>query len=383
MDTLTFLQHYWWFLISLLGALLVFLLFVQGGQALVRFIAKSDDERNLAINVMGRKWELTFTTLVTFGGAFFASFPLFYSTSFGGAFYVWMAILLCFVVQAVAYEYRRKPANILGKKTFDVFLLINGFLGPLLLGTAVSTLFTGAPFTVDRFNLANVGGNGNAVISQWATPWHGLDALANGWNLVLGVAVALLAMMLACQYFINRVDDEAIVGRARKWLLPLASGFVVSFVAWLVRLLFAVGYAADPVAGTIVAEPYKYLHNLLAMPGVAAVLLIGVLLVLRSVRSGLRGSRKAIWFGGGGTVLAVLALLLCAGWNGTAYYPSLFDMQSSLTIANSSSSLFTLRTMAYVSLMIPFVFAYIWYAWRAIDRTPLTREELRRGGHQY
>ena len=382
MDTLVFLQHYWWFLISLLGALLVFLLFVQGGQALLYDVGRTEAEHDLAVNAMGRKWEFTFTTLVTFGGAFFASFPLFYSTSFGGAFYVWMAILLCFVLQAVAYEYRRKPANVLGKKTFNAFLLINGVLGPLLLGTAVSTLFTGAPFTVDRLNLANMGENGDAVISQWATPWHGLDALANGWNIVLGIAVTLLAMMLACQYFMNSVADEAVVGRARRRMLPFALGFVVCFVAWLVRLLFAVGYAADPATGAIVAEPGKYLHNLLAMPCVAAVLLAGVLLVLWSIHIGWRGSRKAIWFGGSGTVLAVLALLLCAGWNNTAYYPSLADMQASLTIRNSSSSLFTLRVMAYVSLLIPFVAAYIWYAWRAIDRTPLTREELNEGGHQ-
>ena len=383
MDTLVFLQHYWWFLISLLGALLVFLLFVQGGQALLYDVGRTEAERDLAVNAMGRKWEFTFTTLVTFGGAFFASFPLFYSTSFGGAFYVWMAILLCSVLQAVAYEYRRKPANVLGKKTFNAFLLINGILGPLLLGTAVSTLFTGAPFTVDRLNLANMGENGDAVISQWATPWHGLDALANGWNIVLGIAVTLLAMMLACQYFMNSVADETVVGRARRRMLPFALGFVVCFVAWLVRLLFAVGYAADPATGAIVAEPGKYLHNLLAMPCVAAVLLAGVLLVLWSIHIGWRGSRKAIWFGGSGTVLAVLALLLCAGWNNTAYYPSLADMQASLTIRNSSSSLFTLRVMAYVSLLIPFVAAYIWYAWRAIDRTPLTREELNEGGHQY
>lgn len=383
MDTLDFLQHYWWFLIALLGALLVFLLFVQGGQAAVRWIARDEEERNLVLNATGRKWELTFTTLVTFGGAFFASFPLFYSTSFGGAFYVWMAILLCFVLQAVAYEYRRKPGNLWGARTFDVFLTINGLLGPLLLGTAVSTLFTGAPFTVDRFNLAEWAGEGDAVISQWATPWHGLDALADGWNPVLGAAVALLAMMLGCQYVMNSVADEAVAGRARRLMLPVAAGFAVCFVAWLVRLLFAVGYTADPATGIIAAEPYKYWHNLLEMPYVTVVLLAGILLVLWSVYRGWRGSRRAIWFGGSGTVLAVLALLLCAGWNRTAYYPSLTDLQSSLTIANSSSSLFTLRVMAWVSLFIPVVVAYIWYAWRALNRRPITREELREGEHQY
>ncbi len=383
MDTLTFLQHYWWLLISLLGGLLVFLLFVQGGQALLYDLGRTEQERDLVVNALGRKWELTFTTLVTFGGAFFASFPLFYSTSFGGAYYVWMAILFCFVVQAVAYEYRRKPANVLGGKTFNAFLLVNGILGPLLLGAAVSTLFTGAPFTIDRLRVANAGQGSRLVISQWASPWHGLDALANIWNLVLGVAVALLAMTLACQYLMNCVADAAVVGRARRRMKPLSLGFVVCFVAWFMRLLFATGYAADPASGEIRSEPYKYLHNLLEMPGVAVALLTGIVAVLWSIREGWQGRRRAIWFGGSGTVLVVLTLLLCAGWNHTAFYPSLTDMQSSLTIANASSSLFTLRVMAYVSLMIPFVVAYIWYAWRSVNRVPLTRAELDEGEHPY
>ena len=362
-EAFAFLQHYWWFLISLLGALLVFLLFVQGGQALLYSIGRTDEERSLAVNALGRKWKLTFTTLVVFGGAFFASFPLFYSTSFGGAFYVWMAVLFCFVVQAVAYEYRRKPANVLGAKTFDAFLLVNGILGPFLLGTALSTLFTGAPFTVDRLNLADPGTNGSTVISQWTTPWYGLDALAVVWNPVLGVAVVLLAMTLGCQYLMNSVGDEPVFCRARRRMLFCGCGFVPFFVAWLVHLLFATGYTENP-AGLITAEPYKYLHNFSQMPFLAVGLAVGVGLVLWSVYAGWRGSRKAIWYGGAGTVLAVLALLLCAGWNHTAYYPSLADMQSSLTIRNSSSSLFTLRVMAYVSLLVPFVLAYIWYAWR-------------------
>lgn len=383
MDTLTFLQNYWWLLISLLGGLLVFLLFVQGGQALLYDLGRTEQERDLVVNALGRKWELAFTTLVTFGGAFFASFPLFYSTSFGGAYYVWMAILFCFVVQAVAYEYRRKPANVLGGKTFDAFLLVNGILGPLLLGTVVSTLFTGAPFTVDRLRVADAGEGSRVVISQWASPWHGLDALANVWNLVLGVAVALLAMTLACQYLMNCVADAAVVGRARRRMKPLSLGFVVCFVAWFIRLLFVTGYTADPVTGEIRSEPYKYLHNLLEMPGVAVALLAGIVAVLWSIREGWQGRRRAIWFGGSGTVLVVLTLLLCAGWNHTAFYPSLTDMQSSLTIANASSSLFTLRVMAYVSLMIPFVVAYIWYAWRSVNRVPLTRAELDEGEHPY
>lgn len=349
MDTLSLLQHYWWFIVALLGALLVFLLFVQGGQALLYDLGRTDEERNLVVNSLGRKWELTFTTLVTFGGAFFASFPLFYSTSFGGACYVWLAILLCFVVQAVAYEYRRKPANVLGEKTFNAFLVANGVLGPLLLGTAVSTLFTGAPFTVDRLNLAAGAADGAAVISQWATPWHGLDAVASLHNVALGLAVALLAMALACQYFLNDIADATLAERARRRMIPLAAGFLALFAGWLVRLLTIDGYTAD-AAGTIRVEHFKYWHNLVQMPAVAVLL---------------------------------LALLLLAGWNDTAYYPSLADMQSSLTIRNSSSSLFTLRTMAWVSLAVPFVAAYIAWVWRAMNRRPLTRDELREGGHQY
>lgn len=375
MDTLSLLQHYWWFLIALLGALLVFLMFVQGGQALLYRLGRTEEERNLIVNSLGRKWELTFTTLVTFGGAFFASFPLFYSTSFGGATYVWMAILLCFVVQAVAYEYRRKPSNVFGERTFDIFLMINGILGPILIGTAVGTLFTGADFTVDRLNLAGQGGA--AVISQWTSPWHGLEALENPRNWGLGLVVVLLAMTLACQYLMNDIDDATLRERTRNYMRRFSVGFVVLFVAWLVTLLLSDGATAD-ATGLISMEPYKYLHNLLEMPVVAALLLIGVVAVLWSIRLGWQGSRRAIWFGGTGSVLAVLALLLIAGWNQTAYYPSLSDLQSSLTIANSSSSLFTLRVMAWVSLFIPVVIAYIWYVWRALNRQPLTREELRK-----
>ena len=380
MDTLSLLQHYWWFLIALLGALLVFLMFVQGGQALLYRLGRSEEERNLIVNSLGRKWELTFTTLVTFGGAFFASFPLFYSTSFGGAVYVWMAILLCFVLQAVAYEYRRKPSNVFGERTFDVFLMINGILGPLLIGTAVGTLFTGAEFTVDRLNLTEQGGA--AVISQWSSPWHGLEAVADWRNVLLGVSVTLLTLTLACQYLINDVDDETLRQRARSLMRRTGPVFVVLFVVWLVALLVSDGATAD-AAGRISMEPHKYLHNLLEMPCVATVLLVGVVAVLWSIRLGWSGRRSAIWFGGVGTVLTVLALLLTAGWNQTAYYPSLSDLQSSLTIANSSSSLFTLRVMAWVSLFIPFVVAYIWYVWRALNRRPLTRDELHEGGHQY
>ena len=381
METMTFLQHYWWLVISLLGALLVFLLFVQGGQSLIYGIGKTDEERTMLVNALGRKWETTFTTLVTFGGAFFASFPLFYSTSFGGAFYVWMLILFVFVIQAVAYEFRSKPHNVFGRKTYDLFLMLNGIAGPLLLGVAVATLFTGAHFTVNRLNIADLGGN--TSISQWTTPWHGLEAVADPRNLALGLAVVFLSGTLGCQYFLNAVEDATLALRARRTMRTYAVLFLVFFLAFFVSLLFADGYAADPATGTISVEPRKYLHNLLEMPYVTAVLLAGVLSLLWSVVEGWRGNRKAIWFGGFGTVLAVLGLLLCAGWNRTAYYPSLADMQSSLTIANYSSSEFTLKVMSFVSLAIPVVLAYIWYAWRSLSRPPITREEMQSDDHKY
>ena len=381
METMPFLQHYWWLVISLLGALLVFLLFVQGGQSLIYGIGKTDEERTMLVNALGRKWETTFTTLVTFGGAFFASFPLFYSTSFGGAFYVWMLILFVFVIQAVAYEFRSKPHNVFGRKTYDLFLMLNGIAGPLLLGVAVATLFTGAHFTVNRLNIADLGGN--TSISQWTTPWHGLEAVADPRNLALGLAVVFLSGTLGCQYFLNAVEDATLALRARRTMRTYAVLFLVFFLAFFVSLLFADGYAADPATGTISVEPRKYLHNLLEMPYVTAVLLAGVLSLLWSVVEGWRGNRKAIWFGGFGTVLAVLGLLLCAGWNRTAYYPSLADMQSSLTIANSSSSEFTLKVMSFVSLAIPVVLAYIWYAWRSLSRPPITREEMQSDDHKY
>lgn len=378
---LLFLQHYWWFLISLLGALLVFLLFVQGGQGLLYTMGRTEAERDLVVNALGRKWEFTFTTLVTFGGAFFASFPLFYSTSFGGAFYVWMAILLVFVVQAVSYEYRRKPSNVLGQRTYEAFLVLNGVAGPLLLGVAVGTFFTGAEFTVNRMNMAAVGGD--TAISQWATPWHGLEALTDARNLLLGVAVFALSRVLALHFFLNNLDDETLRLRARRLSCGYSLLFLAAFLAFFGWLLCSDGRAIDPASGTVSIEPYKYLHNLLAMPAVAIVLLAGVAAVLWGLWSGGRnGSRRAIWFSGAGTILTVLALLLLAGWNDTCYYPSLTDMQSSLAITNSSSSLFTLKVMSVVSLLIPFVAAYIWYAWRALTR-PISEREVEEAEHKY
>ena len=382
MDNIIFFQHYWWFLISLLGSLLVFLLFVQGGQGLLYTIGRTSDERNILVNALGRKWEFTFTTLVTFGGAFFASFPLFYSTSFGGAFYVWTLILIVFVIQAVAYEYRRKPHNLLGEKTYEWFLMINGVAGALLLGTAVGTLFTGVNFTVDRLNISDFGGN--TTISQWSTPWHGLEALCDYRNVALGLAVVFLSRVLGLHFFLNTAGDETIRERARRRSLCAALPFLVFFLTFFVSLLFATGYAYDPATGAITPEPYKYLHNLMDMPFVAGAILAGVVLVLCGIfAGGVRGSRSAIWFSGSGTVLTVLGLLLCAGWNNTCYYPSLSDMQSSLNIANSSSSLFTLKAMSIVSLLIPFVLAYICYSWRALTRKPITAEEIKNDDHAY
>ncbi len=380
MDTLQLLQHYWWAIISLLGALLVFLLFVQGGQGLLYTMGRSEAQRTMIVNALGRKWEFTFTTLVTFGGAFFASFPLFYSTSFGGAFYVWTLILLVFVIQAVAYEYRRKPANLFGERTYNAFLVINGIAGALLLGMAVATLFTGANFTVDRLNLADAGGN--TTISQWTTPWHGLEALADYRNWALGLAVVFLSRMLALHYFLNTIDDDDLAERSRRRSLCAAAAFVAMFLVFLVSILLGSGMRAS-ADGVIVEEEYLYLHNFIAMPYLAVLLLAGVAAVLCGVWLGWRGSRKAIWWSGSGTVLTVFALLLAAGWNSTAYYPSLADMQSSLTIANSSSSEFTLTAMSIVSIMIPFVAAYIWYAWRSLNRTRITRQEIEGDDHLY
>lgn len=372
MDTLILLQHYWWAVIALLASLLVFLLFVQGGQGMLYELGRTAAERTMIVNSTGRKWELTFTTLVTFGGAFFAAFPLFYSTSFGGAFYVWMLILLVMVIQAVAYEFRRKPDNIFGERFYNILLVINGIGAPLLIGTAVGTMFTGAEFTVNRANLSIIGGE--STISQWASPWYGLEALADMRNVCLGLALLFLSRMLAAQYFMNDIDDRTLFGRSRKAMLINAVPFVIFFVAFLLSILVSDGWAVG-ADGIITVEPYKYLHNMLAMPVVTALLLAGVVSVLASVVLGyFRSSRKAIWFGGIGTVVTVWMLLLTLGFNGTAYYPSLVDAQSSLTIRNSSSGLFTLKTMTVVSALVPFVLAYIWYVWREVNKHKISQQ---------
>ena len=380
-----FLQQYWWFLVSLLGALLVFLLFVQGANSLVSSLGGDAEGRRLVINSTGRKWEFTFTTLVTFGGAFFASFPLFYSTSFGGAYWLWMIILFSFVLQAVSYEFQNKLGNLLGAKTFQIFLVLNGILGPLLLGGAVATFFEGSNFIVAKENLATLSPLApSPVISQWANASHGLDALLNPWVLVFGFAVFFLARILGTLYIINNVNDADISSRARARLLGSTIAFLILFVAYLVHLLLKDGYVYDPVLGVISVEPYKYLHNFLEMWYLLVLLLVGVVLVLYGIIKELSSrslppacpSHNGIWFTGIGVVLTVLALLLCAGWNNTAYYPSTADLQSSLTIANSCSSEFTLTTMTYVSFLIPFVLAYIVVAWRKIDSKKIDKQEI-------
>jgi len=394
MVTYEFLQQYWWFIVSLLGALLVFLMFVQGANSMVRSLGWTEEGQRLVINSTGRKWEFTFTTLVTFGGAFFASFPLFYSTSFGGAYWLWMTILFTFVLQAVSYEFQNKLGNLLGPATFRFFLVLNGLLGPLLLGGAVATFFEGSNFIVQFDNLSGSQLDGiaaaaqaagsetvqfsNVVISRWANASHGLDALLNPWVLVFGFAVMFLARTLGILYVMNNVDDEDIRSRGSVRLIGTALPFVVLFVAYLVHLLLKDGYAYDPQTRVVFMEPMKYLSNLTDMPVVACMLVAGIGGVLWGIGSTIfrKDCNNGIWAAGAGTVLTVLALLLCAGWNLTAYYPSTAELQSSLTIQNSCSSEFTLRTMFYVSFLIPFVLAYIVYAWRAIDSKKLTKEEI-------
>lgn len=367
------LQQYWWVIISLLAGILVFLMFVQGGQTFISVLGKTGIERKMIVNALGRKWEFTFTTLVTFGGAFFASFPLFYATSFGGAYWVWMAILFCFIIQAVAYEFRTKPNNFLGERTYEAFLFINGALGTLLIGTAVGTFFTGSEFSVNEMNF-----------SRWETPFHGLEAVLNLQNISLGLTVLFLARVLGLLYLINTVENDQVLLRARKQLWYNAIPFVVFFLFFAIRLLFIEGFAVEQETGLVFMEPNKYLHNFLQMPLVLIIFLTGVVLVLLGIVSSiLKGSLKGIWFSGAGTVLTVFSLFLIAGFNNTAFYPSTFDLQSSLTIQNASSSEYTLTVMSYVSLFVPFVIAYIWYAWKSINNKKITEEEMQEESHAY
>lgn len=376
--TYSFLQHYWWFLVSLLGALLVFLMFVQGANSMLFSLGRTEAERRLLVNSTGRKWEFTFTTLVTFGGAFFASFPLFYSTSFGGAYWVWMIILFSFVVQAVSYEFQNKLGNLLGARTFQTMLVVNGVVGPLLLGMAVATFFNGANFVVNKMNLTVFS---QPVISHWTNASGGLDAVADPWNVVLGLAVFFLSRVLGLLYTKNNINDEVLSLRISRRLIVEAACFLVFFLLFLVRTLFKDGFAYNPSTGDIFIEPQKYLNNLLDIWYVALTLVVGVVLVLYGIVRTIYNKVYifGIWFAGIGVVMVVLSLLLCAGWNNTAYYPSIANLQSSLTIANSCSSEFTLHTMAVVSLLIPFVLAYIVYAWRCIDKKKLDHDEISRG----
>jgi len=374
MITYEFLQQYWWFLISLLGGLLVFLLFVQGGNALVFLAGRTEEERQLLVNSTGRKWELTFTTLVTFGGAFFASFPLFYSTSFGGAYWVWIAILITFVFQAVSYEFQSKAGNILGKNAFRIFLMLNGILAPLLIGTAVGTFFTGSPFVVNKNAVADLGA---PVISRWVGEWGGLEAVANPFNVEFGLMVTFLAICLGALYGINNIAHDHLASQLRGALLGCFIGFLMMLVLVLFQLFTMLGYAVDET-GAVSMEAGKYLNNFLQMPAVLVMFLVGAVLLVAGVVLTLLKPKynKGIWLAGPGTVLAVIPLFLIAGYNGTSYYPSSADLQSSLTLANSCSSEFTLRTMAIVSLILPFVVAYIAYFWRQMDKRSLTKKEL-------
>lgn len=377
MITYEFLQQYWWFLIALLGGLLVFLLFVQGGNALIFFAAHNERDRELIVNSTGRKWELTFTTLVTFGGAFFASFPLFYSTSFGGAYWVWILILITFVFQAVSYEFQSKAGNLLGKGVFRLFLTLNGCLAPLLIGTAVGTFFTGSQFVVDK---GAVGDIASPVISRWVSDWRGLEAVAEPFNVEFGLMVMFLAITLGALYMINNIDSETLSKELRKALMWCFAAFLVLFLVVLYQIVTMEGFAVSS-DGVVHMEEGKYLTNLLAMPAVCAMLVVGAVLLVAGVALTLLKIKycRGIWLAAPGTVLAVMSLFMIVGYNNTAYYPSTADLQSSLTLANSSSSEFTLSTMAVVSLIIPFVVAYIAYFWRQMDRRSLTSEELEHG----
>jgi cytochrome bd ubiquinol oxidase subunit II len=369
----TLLQEYWWAIISLLGALLVFLMFVQGGQTLIYTIGKTPKQRTMVINALGRKWEFTFTTLVTFGGAFFASFPLFYATSFGGAYWVWMIILFSFIIQAVSYEFRSKPSNFLGEKAYEVFLMINGVIGTIFIGTAVGTFFNGAEFSLNDYNQVT-----------WQTSTRGLEAVLNYHNVALGLAVFFLARVLALQYFNNTINDDEIIANTKKHLRINTIPFLVFFLLFVVALLFKSGFAYHPETLEVTLEKYKYLHNLIEMPLVSLLFLSGVVLVLWGIYADLfRKPGKGIWYSGIGSILTVFSLFLLAGYNNTCYYPSGYEMQSSLNIRNSSSSEFTLSVMSVVSLFIPFVLAYIWIAWKAINNKKIDQQEMDDESHVY
>lgn len=388
--SLLLLQQYWWFIISLLGALLVFLMFVQGGQTMIYQLGKTETERKMIVNSLGRKWELTFSTLVLFGGAFFASFPLFYSTSFGGAYWVWMIILFAFIIQAVSYEYRTKLDNFLGKRTYENFLFANGITAPVFIGTAVATFFTGSPFSVDFSRLLELTSSSMPIISQWETPYYGLEAvwtldnLAFITNLSLGLTVFFLARLTASMYFINNIDDDNIYKRSLKYLKQDTLIFLIFFLTFVFRLLTIDGFTVNEITNLVSMDSFKYFNNFIEMPIVLIIFLVGVVLVLAGIFITLfKNSKKGIWITGPGIILTVLGLFFVAGYNNTSFYPSTFDLQSSLTIMNSSSSHYTLAAMSYVSLMIPIVVAYIWYVWKKMDNNQITKEEVENDSHMY
>ncbi|MBN2864042.1 MAG: cytochrome d ubiquinol oxidase subunit II [Bacteroidales bacterium] len=368
-----FLQQYWWTIISLLAGLLVFLMFVQGGQTMIFSLSKNETGKTMIVNALGRKWEFTFTTLVTFGGAFFASFPLFYASSFGGAYWLWIAILFSFTIQAISYEFRSKPSNVLGKKTFDLFLFINGALGPFLIGVAVGTFFSGSQFTLNTMNQVS-----------WANNWHGLEALRDARNIAPGLALLFLSRTNGLMYLINAIDDDDLNRYSREKLMSESVAFLVFFLFFVVLLLLSEGLTVDSESGELVSEKFKYLHNLVRMPVALLLFLAGVVSLIYGIGSTIfKGSRKGIWFSGAGTIIAVFSLFLIAGFNNTAFYPSAIDPESSLTIRNASSSFFTLKTMMYVSFIIPFVALYIWYAWKSINNKRITEQEMKEEGHIY
>lgn len=375
------LQAYWWIIVSLLAAIFVFLLFVQGGQTLLSQLSKTDKERSLLVNSIGRKWDLTFTTLATFGGAFFASFPLFYSTSFGGAYWVWVLILFSFIIQAVSYEYRTKAGNFLGRKTYDTFLFINGVLAPVLVGAAVGTFFTGSAFSIDKMSITNVA---DPVISRWETSTHGLEAALNITNLSLGLALLFLSRVLAMLYFMNNIDNKEIIQRSAKKLKLCSSLFLVFFLLFVGLILTKQGFAVNPDTKLVTMENFKYLHNLIEMPIVLILFLLGVVGVLYGIFLGtFKTSPNGIWFAGAGTILTVLAVFMLAGFNNTAFYPSTFDLQSSLTIQNASSSKYTLTAMSWVSLLVPFVIAYIWHAWKSLSKNKISESDIENDTMKY
>ena len=382
MITYSFLQQYWWFIISLLAGILAFLLFIQGGQTLLFSLSKTEDERRLLVNILGRKWEFTFTTLVTFGGAFFASFPLFYSTSFGGAYWVWMAILFCFILQAVSYEFQSKPGNVFGATTYRIFLYANGLLGTFLIGVAIATFFTGSDFAINKANITN---QLAPVISSWQNPWHGLEALLNIRNLTLGIAVFFLARTQALLYFINRLNNKALEERSRKQLVYNALPFLVFFLTFVIWTLLSDGFAVEKESGVVFLSPYKYFMNLIQLPIVLALFLLGVVGVLYGIGRSILSEKfkTGIWYSGVGTILTVCSLFMVAGYNNTAYYPSASNLQSSLTIFNSSSSEFTLHAMSIVSLFIPFVVAYIFYTWRIMEKNKTDIDDINNDHHAY